>query len=186
MFYSWQRGISARAPCISVTEPFHAHIKLFSLIMTERKSFPLTASFVHPAKIWRGAAIQPRRVSRDAALQANASQRMTLKSNPVLTLLQSSDKTRSSHCLTRIRRKSRIESEMTASRGNGGESRGSGDSKSLKSKAQVEPQPSPEVVWRRRKLCGDTQPLNIRSLWINNKPHFFLAWTATFLSRFNY
>lgn len=111
-----------------------------SLIMTERKSFPLTASFVDPAKIRPGAAIRPRQVSGDAALQANGSQRTRLKSNPVLTLLQSSDKTRSSRCLTRIRRKSRIESEMTASRGNGGESQGSGDSKSLKSKAQVEPQ----------------------------------------------
>lgn len=114
-----------------------------SLIMKEKslkESFPLTASFVDPAKIRPGAAIRPRQVSRDAALQANASQRMRLKSNPVLTLVQSSDKTRSSRCLTRIRRKSRIESEMTASRGNGGESQGSGDSKSLKSKAQVEPQ----------------------------------------------
>lgn len=46
----------------------------------------------------------------------------------------------------------------------GGESHGSGNSKSLKSKAQVETQRQLEVVPRRKKLLGDTQPLNIRSL----------------------
>lgn len=40
-----------------------------SLIMSERKSFTVTASFVDPAKIMPGAAIRPRQVSKDAALR---------------------------------------------------------------------------------------------------------------------
>lgn len=147
---------------------------LLSLIMSERKSFPVAASLVDPVKIRPGATNGAKTSEWRRCSPGKHSQRMCLKKKKKkkrLKLQQNSDKTKSSGFLTQKRRKSLIEPELAgvrAERGSGGESHGDGEWESLKTKSQVERQCYPEVVRRSRKLGWDTRSLKIRSPWINN------------------